>query len=239
MTTYLCPKGHASTEPDYCSDCGTRIQGEPAVAIAPVSQSVAAATQPCPDCGTPHETNSGNFCEICGYNFVTGAHGEIPLTTTHPPVSEPVIESLKKSVAEPVLTSDTVKQSEAISPLSAGEWEVTIAISPTCHHPDSPPPPLHQPPIILRLQQDSTLIGRTSDKRAIYPDIALDFDDAVSHRHALLLKQPDGHLMVRDIGSSNGTKLNGTELSTMTDVSVNNGDELTLGHWTKIQLKQI
>jgi pSer/pThr/pTyr-binding forkhead associated (FHA) protein len=89
------------------------------------------------------------------------------------------------------------------------------------------------------LQQDSTLIGRISDKRAIYPDIALDFDDAVSHRHALLLKQPDGHLMVRDIGSSNGTKLNGTELATMTDVPVNNGDELTLGHWTKIQLKQI
>jgi pSer/pThr/pTyr-binding forkhead associated (FHA) protein len=239
MMTYLCPKGHASTEPDYCSDCGTRIQGEPSAAtIAPPPSPT--ATQSCPDCGTPHEIGSGKFCEICGYNFVTGAHGEIPLTTPPPPAEDSAVESSGKSVAEPALTADTVKQADA-SPISVsqGQWQVTIAISPTRHHPDSPEPPLNQPPMTLLLQQDSTLIGRTSDKRAIYPDIALDFDDAVSHRHALLIKQSDGHLMVRDIGSSNGTKLNGTELATMTDTLINDGDELTLGHWTTIQFKQI
>ena len=25
--TYLCPKGHASSEADYCSQCGLRIGG--------------------------------------------------------------------------------------------------------------------------------------------------------------------------------------------------------------------
>lgn len=242
MTTYLCPKGHASTEPDYCSDCGTRIQGETSVAIAPASQSISPAAQPCPDCGTPHESGSGKFCEICGYNFVTRAHGEIPLTPPQDPLVEPRLEQGKpvsEPALEPALTSDTVKQSDAPSALAGqGQWEVTIAITPTRHHPDSPDPPLNQPSITLLLQQDNTLIGRTSEKRAIYPDIALDFDDAVSHRHALLLKQPDGLLMVRDIGSSNGTKLNGTELVTMTDTPISNGDELALGHWTQILFQQ-
>jgi type III secretory pathway component EscT len=42
-----------------------------------------------------------------------------------------------------------------------------------------------------------------SDRRVIYPEIPLDFDDTVSHRHALLIRQSDGTFVLRDIGSSN------------------------------------
>ena len=66
------------------------------------------------------------------------------------------------------------------------------------------------------------------------PEIPLDFDDAVSSRHATLTVQPDGQLVLRDIGSSNGTMYNGIELKPMQDYPLRNGDSFTLGHWTRI-----
>ncbi len=83
MSTYKCPKGHESTESDYCSECGTKIQGiaKQVLTETPVTSTVAQTAKAivnCPDCTAPHEPDSGNFCEICGYNFISGAHGEVP-----------------------------------------------------------------------------------------------------------------------------------------------------------------
>jgi pSer/pThr/pTyr-binding forkhead associated (FHA) protein len=80
------------------------------------------------------------------------------------------------------------------------------------------------------------LIGRTSQKRAILPEISLDFDDAVSHRHAILEMRADRSLILRDIGSANGTSLNGHEIPLTRDIPLQNGDIVTLGHWTKITI---
>jgi len=94
MSTYLCPKGHNSTESDYCSECGTRIQASSLQSLSPMalSRSAPKVSQQitCPDCTAPHQPDSGNFCEICGYNFVTGAHGEIPIALNPPPVLDPI-----------------------------------------------------------------------------------------------------------------------------------------------------
>ncbi|MBC7822676.1 MAG: FHA domain-containing protein, partial [Candidatus Parcubacteria bacterium] len=56
---------------------------------------------------------------------------------------------------------------------------------------------------------------------------------------ALLDRQLDDTLSLRDIGSSNGTQLNGVELKPMVDMPLNNGDEITIGHWTKIIIQTI
>jgi len=213
-TTYKCAKGHDSIEQDFCSECGLKINGISQEIISKSSVNTSAVT--CPDCGAPHEFDSGKFCEICGYNFTTGASGEIP---SFPP------NSLDKK------SEETAKQ-EVIK-----KWELIITIEPSLRHPDSPEPPTNQPPLIIPLEQSINLIGRNSPARAIHPEIAIDFDDAVSHRHALLTRQADGSLILRDIGSSNGTIFKGVELTPMTDITLENGDEFTLGHWTKIAVK--
>ncbi len=250
MATYSCPKGHASTEADYCSECGVKMaNGAPDNVAAAVS--AVSAAQSCPDCGTLHELASGKFCEICGYNFSTGGHGELPVA----PVIAPVIKPVIKPVIAPVTVNPneaaplpdqgaTVKQN---APMSASSdrtavrsitWAVEITIDPTLRHPDSPEPPAQQAPIILDLEKTNTLVGRNSQMRAIHPDIALDWDDAVSHRHALINRQPDGQLTVRDIGSSNGTSINKIEIAPMVDITLNDGDAITLGHWTKLKIIQ-
>jgi hypothetical protein len=227
MSIYTCSKGHASVEPDYCSECGVKISGNDVTGSnnLPTSQT---NLQTCPDCAAPHEISSGNFCEICGYNFLTGGHNEVPIAT----ISTPAVVTVKQAVI-PTAPSASSELKEILA------WELVISIDPTLASPESPPPPSDRAPMTIRLEKSSNLIGRTSQLRAIYPEIALDDDDAVSSRHALVNRQPDGSFVLRDIGSSNGTIFNGIEIKSLVDIPLKDGDRFTLGHWTSIIVKAI
>jgi FHA domain len=237
---YTCPKNHNSTEADFCSECGAKIMG---LAIAELvsnptnkSTSVVAPSisiQSCPDCSTPHEADSGNFCEICGYNFLTNAKGSDLLSTFPPPIQL----SSSNNTAPTQLPITTVNDPIS-APKVMEKWQLIILIDPTLATADSPIAPM-QAPITIQLNQGANLIGRTSQARAIHPEIPLDLDDAISSRHAILTINPGGALVLRDIGSSNGTMLNGKEIAMMVDISISAGDEITLGHWTRIKLVQL
>lgn len=230
---YTCPKNHNSTEADFCSECGAKITGVGLAQLVsnPTQKSTPAATmavsvQACPDCSTPHETNSGNFCEICGFNFLTNTKGGDPLSNFPPPIkSPPSIE-----------TAPTQPPNAAANAVS--HWQLTISIDPSLATPDSPIAPTTAS-INIDLNQGTNLIGRTSVARAIHPEIPLDVDDAVSSRHAILTLHPDGSLVLRDIGSSNGTMVNGKEIAIMADIAIVSGDEITLGHWTRIKVTAV
>lgn len=201
--------------------------------ISEVSQSTQTATIPCPDCTAPHDPSSGEFCEICGYNFVTGTQGEVPLVTI--PLEE------DKGRRRAGATNDVTDKLSAISVTKSAaslSLEIIAIIDRSLQSPESPAPP-NQSPITFRLDKESNLIGRHSELRGVYPEIALDFDSAVSHRHALLNRQSDGTFVLRDIGSTNGTKLNNVELTPMVDIPIKDGDEFTLGHWTRIKIKVV
>jgi hypothetical protein len=73
---FLCPKGHASTTPDYCDQCGDPIAASPAqpTQVLPVVEeadtSQAARLNPCPRCRSPR-SGDDRFCEACGYDFLS------------------------------------------------------------------------------------------------------------------------------------------------------------------------
>ncbi|MBV9269367.1 MAG: FHA domain-containing protein [Acidobacteriaceae bacterium] len=205
--TVSCPKGHPSTEADFCSECGARIGAASTEAAAG-----ARTAGSCPDCNTKRVPDSAKFCELCGYNFETGAHGEIPMA---PPAAPPM----------------------ALSP-PAEKWVVRISVDPALKEPESPEPPSDWSPASISAERETLLIGRNSQSRGIAPDIPLDFDAAVSHRHALLTRKDGDGWTIRDIGSSNGTRLNGKDLQALVDVPVNPGDRVTLGHWTCLTLSR-
>jgi ribosomal protein L37AE/L43A len=207
-----CPKGHESSEPDFCSECGAKIAG----ASVTLTSAAAPAPQPtgelCPDCSAPRDSSSSIFCEICGHNFATGARGQIPVAT---PVAPPAPAAIA----------------------TAQSWSVEISVDAALRTEGSPEPPANFAPSTIELRAGASLIGRTSAARAIFPELALDHDDAVSHRHALLTRNADGSLLLRDIGSSNGTRLNAKDVEALTDVALKDGDAITLGHWTRILIK--
>jgi ribosomal protein L37AE/L43A len=218
MNAFICPKGHASAEPDYCSECGAKITGAVEAAAPAMPQA-----QNCPDCGAPREQSGAVFCDVCGYNFATGAHGELGGIAATPPPPAPV--------------PPTAAVGPAVS--SVLGWEITISVDPALRDAGSPPAPTDVPVFTMPLAALVSLIGRKSTTRAIFPEIPLTYDDAVSHRHALLQLGADGGLQVRDIGSSNGTRLNGKDVKPMADIPLKDGDEITLGHWSRILVKAV
>jgi hypothetical protein len=220
MALYGCPKGHQSTESDFCSECGARIQ--PAAVAPPVES--ASSGVPCPDCGAPRTDLSSNFCEVCGYNFSTGTHGNVPDGVEAEPAPEP------EPVAPPA-PAPPVAESK--------HWTLTIALDPSLRDPDGPEAPVGVASVVMPVDKAVLLIGRKSDKRNIHPEVPLDFDDGVSHRHALLNCDGDGGLTLRDIGSSNGTRLNGAAIKPLEDIQLHDGDQITLGRWTRLTVNTI
>ena len=234
MAVYTCPKGHSSTENDYCSECGAKIDGAtpaPVVASPPGTPAPAGMVK-CPDCGANHSKGAGDYCEVCGFNFKTGAHGELAL----PPSSVVAAPVAAPPTAPPTATPAPVPAAAVAAPPETKPlgWEVSITVDPKLKTEDSPDVPVDFEPVVVALRNGSNLIGRTSPRRGILPEVALDHDDAVSHRHALLEVHTDGTLSLRDIGSSNGTSVNGKEIAQLTDVPVKDGDHVTLGHWTRL-----
>jgi hypothetical protein len=178
-----------------------------------------AAAEECPDCAAERAADSGNFCEVCGYNFETGEHAEIPVAAAS---------------AEPAVQSST-----APAVMAPRGWTVLVAVDPSLREVGSPEPPAGIGPFTFPLDKPVNLIGRKSESHAIFPEIPLNYDDAVSHRHALLQRLDDGGLALRDIGAANGTRLNGKDVEPLVDVALQEGDEITLGHWTRITITAI
>jgi pSer/pThr/pTyr-binding forkhead associated (FHA) protein len=112
-----------------------------------------------------------------------------------------------------------------------------VVVDPSLRDPDGPEAPTNVAPVTIALDKQVNLIGRRSEKRAILPEVSLDVDDAVSHRHALLTVGDDGSLTLRDIGSSNGTRLNSADVHPLVDTVLHDGDQITLGRWTRLTVK--
>ena len=70
-----CPSGHDSASTDFCDVCGMRMDGAaaaPAPAGAPaagIPAPPAVPAEPCPQCGAGR---TGQFCEVCGFDFASG-----------------------------------------------------------------------------------------------------------------------------------------------------------------------
>jgi hypothetical protein len=81
-------------------------------------------------------------------------------------------------------------------------------------------------------------LGRVSEAQPIMPDIDLTpyqaYANGVSRLHAVL-KREGKRVFVMDLGSSNGTYLNGVRLTPNLDQTLNHGDMLALGK-LKIQI---
>ena len=185
----------------------------PPAAATPTSES-------CPTCGTPR--GPGEFCEVCGYNFATGV---LPVQIS--PASTPPPAATVPAPAPPLPAAPTGQPSR---------WELRVTVDPAV-----PDAPAGTPERIFPLLNDEVAIGRRSLKRQIVPDVPLDGDDGVSHRHALLRRQPeDGTAWAAlDLGSANGTRLNDADLPPNVLTPLRADDTLRLGRWTVLTLRRL
>lgn len=104
--------------------------------------------------------------------------------------------------------------------------------------PDAPPAPRISLIVLASRKRltfdlsDELLIGREDAARSIHPDVDLGehggYDAGVSRRHAILAFR-DGACLVEDLGSANGTFVNGRRLSPHAAAPLASGDELACG----------
>jgi hypothetical protein len=227
--TTVCPNGHQSSTADYCDQCGAKIEGAAAAtpdavvpAGAPVAEPPAAAPssaepviaetggQPCPVCGASR-VGTDRYCEGCGYDFaVAGA-----------PTGAALPGSSPDGAWQAIVTADR-------------DYFDRVA-------PEGVEFPPHCPQRTFVVGGDEVRIGRRSASRGIQPEIDLSGspeDTAISHLHALLVRQLDGSYSLVDPGSTNGTTVNDDETPIAANVPIPlaDGDRIHIGAWTTIKL---
>jgi pSer/pThr/pTyr-binding forkhead associated (FHA) protein len=86
--------------------------------------------------------------------------------------------------------------------------------------------------------QDEVTVGRVSEGQPVIPDIDLTpykaYESGVSRMHASIRLVND-QVMVTDLGSANGTRINGRKITANVPHPIKHGDILTLGKF-KIQV---
>lgn len=212
MAIATCPDGHQSVATDYCDVCGSPI-GAPA-------PTTAAAL--CPSCGS---ASTGRFCEVCGHDSA--------LPTPAPRAATPT----------EIVTVDA----EVAGTPGAVTWVATITADREFYDrvqgrkgPDADQVefPAFYPERRITLRGTDILIGKHSVSQGLQPEIDLGIapaDAGVSRAHAILRIAETG-ITITDLGSTNGTSLNGSEdlIPAKAPVPLQSGDRIHLGGWTTI-----
>lgn len=166
----------------------------------------------CPTCHN-QELDGALFCSECGTRLVVV---EMPTTTSIDRNQTGLIMFQRESTLPPV----TLAVSGMLS---------DIAIS------------LHliESGMILHLAgQTEFTIGRAIEGQPILPDVDLSPYEAYSHGVSRLhsaLKMNNNRLFITDLGSSNGTRVNGQKIMPNVDYPISHGDVIALGKF-KIQV---
>ena len=221
--SYPCPKGHSSSEPDYCDTCGAAISGAAAVPTAspagpsqPVPPVPSGTPALCPVCSTPR-AGADRFCENDGYDFTTGRRPDPNPTTAATTAAPP-----------PAVATSWTATAEA----DRGYYDRNAV--------DGVDFPAVCPTRTFTLSGPEIRIGRRSQSKGINPEIDLSgppLDPGISHLHAVLIATSEGWSLT-DPGSTNGTTINDSNelLAPSAIVPVSDGDRIHLGAWTTITL---
>jgi hypothetical protein len=185
--------------------------GTPAAQTSP---SPAPETKACPACEAPV---SGRFCEACGHDLA---------------LPEPVPPAQPANATAPVAWTAVVRADREFNQrvLARGGPEAVEF-------------PKFFPERRISLDKDTTLIGRHNHDQGVEPEIDLGIhpeDRGVSTQHAVLRIRDSG-LTVTDLGSTNGTSLNGSEdfLAKGEETPLADGDRIHVGAWTTITIVQV
>ena len=253
-----CPSGHQSASDDFCDVCGiligapaafaappdgpspgtappgTPAPGTPAPGTAahPAAPDASGAASPdsgetCPRCTTPR---TGQFCEACGYDYLSSAPAATFTQSPPPPQPSPTATSAAPPPPAPASWTAVVSADrDYYETVQAAGGPDAAAIT----------FPAYCPERRFRLSGAEVRIGRRSVSRGIDPEIDLTgppADPGVSRLHAVLVAATDGTWSVVDPGSENGTLLNGAEVPQGTPVPLHDGDRIHLGAWTALTI---
>jgi hypothetical protein len=237
--TYKCPKGHDSTDPDYCSECGTAIGAAPSAAQAAANAPASAGADICPDCQTPRDGDL-QYCEMCRYDFVNHRSFNPDASAAQVMAAPPASTAAAPAPVMVPVTAAPAPVVVSIPPLPVAGDLLLIAISvdaslDTDHNPNNQAP-AGEPDQIFHLDLAENTVGRESGSQGIHPEIVVK-DKSVSRRHMKFVRNADGTYSALELGSANGTLMNGQPLRQNVPTVIKAGDEFVIGSWTRLSIR--
>lgn len=201
-----------------------------------------------PICVDGHTSVAEDFCDVCGSPIGDPAVAEPPAavaTRQCPACAAPITGRFCEACGhDSALPPPSAQSSAAVA------WTVVIAADREFYErvlaregPDTVDFPAYFPERRISLDQEVTLIGRRNPDKGVDPQIDLALhpaDRGVSTQHAVLRLGGNG-LSVTDIGSTNGTSLNGSDdrLPEGVETPLADGDRIHVGAWTTITVVRV
>jgi hypothetical protein len=153
----------------------------------------------CPNC-KHEEVDGAIFCSECGSQLIKG-------------------ENVHTQMIQPEVSDDRVTGPIADDRPAANNAWISLHM-------------LDSGQILPIADQTEFTLGRISDNQPIMPDIDFSaykaYDNGVSRLHAVI-RHNNGNVIIMDLGSSNGTYVNGTRLLPNTEQPLHHGDVVALG----------
>jgi hypothetical protein len=194
------------------------------VSLVPITAAPVVVTAlVCPDCGDPHE---GDFCGGCGYNYLTGEHGE-------PDEDDAPVVLVQTAVIVNVAAA-IIEVKEAAAPFAFAVPMNLIVQTDSSLDPTALP--VVEADRIFPIELAETMVGRRNDGRKIFPEVSIPGDGGIHSRHLKLIGNAAGGLDLFDLGGENGTELNGVRVQGETLIPLTIGDEMVIGSMTRLKI---
>lgn len=234
MTYTTCPKCKEQIEADswFCDQCGTELF------VCPQCKELRKGKR-CTTCGTPlvsmqswgQTVNPSGAGTSGNISAGTPSGGVNTSSSTTPPSAPPSTGSA--SATSPAATPFTGSPTAGTSVSAASQPSPAPG---STVRPGAPAAPASQKqpghiqcanPYIRLGIESGVIIGRRGSYAAVFAPHGM-----VSGIHAQLDRQPNGQWTVTDLGSTNGSTLNGQPLTPQVPVPFNVGDTLTFANLT-------
>lgn len=230
-----CPACHATAQRDdhFCGACGRRLD------------EAGAHPQPCPNCGAPLRMRS-NQCAShgemdpswlrCPYCLREGREGRLEPGSFYCARCEAGHPSIAATRLCPVCAA-TQPADAARCELCGADLETAPAIAERRLSATVAVPRLRPGPLAYLIETGGAQVGRavrlhdpvTTIGRDPTSHVPVD-DELASAVHATIRREPDGRYIVADHGSTNGTRVNGRELTEPR--AIRDNDEIGIGTTT-------
>ena len=167
----------------------------------------------CPNC-QHKEIPGALFCSQCGAQLVTASDPDLALDLRQ---KDPMTVTVSKIKGKPDLKST--------SPMMPAGARISLHL-------------IESGQILPLVERNEFSLGRVAEGQPIMPDIDLTpykaYENGVSRLHAIL-KLVNNQVSILDLGSSNGTYVNGDRLVPSVERPLNHGDMIHVG-MLKIQI---
>ncbi|MCV7256383.1 FHA domain-containing protein [Mycobacterium hackensackense] len=198
-----------------------------------------------PTCVDGHTSVAEDFCDVCGSPIGESPPSAAGATVQAPQHCPACAAPISGRFCEACGHDSALPPPAEQAPPVVTAWTAVIAADRAFYQrvlaregPDTVDFPDYFPERRILLDQEVTLIGRRNPDKGVDPQIDLALhpaDRGVSTQHAVLRLRETG-LTITDIGSTNGTSLNGSDdrLPEGQETPLADGDRIHVGAWTTI-----